>query len=154
MSAEAKVKELGLVLPAPGKPAGVYKPVVIVGNLAYTSGHVSVGADGARIVGKVGKELTVEQGYAAARATGILLLATLRDTLGSLDRVRRVVKTLGLVNATLEFTDHPKVINGCSELLAEVFGPDAGIGARSAFGAGSLPLGVAIEIELIVEITP
>lgn len=152
MSAEAKLKELGLTLPEAAKPAGVYAPIVIVGNMAYTSGHVSIGADGNRITGKVGDTLSVEQGFDAARATGLAILATLRGAIGSLDRVRRVVKTLGLVNSTLDFTKHPLVINGCSELFAEVFGAEKGVGARSAFGAGSLPLGVAVEIECVFEI--
>lgn len=152
MSAEAKLKELGLILPPPAKPAGVYAPVLIVGQMAYTSGHVSIRADGSRIEGKVGETLTVDEGKGAARATALAIIATLRDALGSLDRVKRVVKTLGLVNATPDFKQHPMVINGCSELFAELFGKERGIGARSAFGAGSLPLGVAVEIEMIFEI--
>jgi enamine deaminase RidA (YjgF/YER057c/UK114 family) len=152
MGAEARVKELGLELPAAAKPAGVYKPLVIVGNLAYSSGHVSIRADGSRIVGKVGADLTLEEGQGAARHAALAILATLRAGLGSLDRVKRVVKTLGFVNATSDFKDHPAVINGCSELFKQVFGEDAGVGARSALGAGSLPLGTAVEVEAIFEI--
>jgi enamine deaminase RidA (YjgF/YER057c/UK114 family) len=152
MSAEARLAELGLQLPPTAKPAGVYAPMLIVGNLVYTSGHVSVRADGSRITGRVGESLTQQEGYDAARATGLAILATLRAGLGSLDRIRRLVKTLGLVNATPDFTQHPAVINGCSELFAQVFGPEAGVGARSAIGAGSLPLGVAVEIETVFEI--
>jgi enamine deaminase RidA (YjgF/YER057c/UK114 family) len=152
MSAEAKWKEMKLELPAPAKPAGVYAPLVFVGNLVYTSGHVSINADGSRITGKVGRDLTKEEGHKAARATALAILSTLRAGLGSLDRVKRVVKTFGLVNATPEFTDHPAVINGASELFAELFGAERGIGARSAVGAGSLPLGVAIEIEMVFEV--
>lgn len=152
MGAEARVGELGLELPAVAKPAGVYKPLVIVGNLAYTSGHVSIRADGSRITGRVGADLTLDDGQAAARCAGLCILATLKAGLGSLDRVRRVVKTLGFVNAAADFKDHPAVINGCSELFKQVFGDDAGVGARSALGAGSLPLGTAVEIEAIFEI--
>jgi enamine deaminase RidA (YjgF/YER057c/UK114 family) len=154
MDAEARLASLGVELPAVAKPAGVYAPLVVVDRFAYTSGHVSVQADGTRIVGRVGDTLSVEQGYAAARATGLAILATLRAALGSLNRVRRVVKTFGLVNATPDFTQHPAVINGCSELFRDVFGAEAGVGARSAVGAGSLPLGVAVEIEAIFEIEP
>jgi enamine deaminase RidA (YjgF/YER057c/UK114 family) len=152
MSAESKLAELGLTLPVAAKPAGVYTPLVIVGNMAYTSGHLPVRPDGTRVEGKVGDSLTVEQGYEAAKLTGLAILSTLQAGLGSLDRVKRLVKAMGLVNATPEFTQHPAVINGFSELIAEVFGRDRGIGARSAFGAGSLPLGVAVEIEAVFEI--
>ncbi|RIK76345.1 MAG: hypothetical protein DCC68_19480 [Planctomycetota bacterium] len=152
MSPEAKLAELGLELPPAAKPAGVYTPIVVVGNLAYTSGHLPVRPDGTRVEGKVGASLTVEQGHEAAKLTGLAILSTLKANLGSLDRVKRLVKAMGLVNATPEFTQHPAVINGFSELIAEVFGRERGIGARSAFGAGSLPLGVAVEIEAVFEI--
>lgn len=152
MSPTAKLQSLGLELPPAGKPAGVYTPIVIVGNMAYTSGHLPVRPDGTRVEGKLGDTLTVEQGYDAARLTALAILSTLQSALGSLDRVKRLVKTMGLVNATADFTQHPKVINGFSELIAEVFGPEQGVGARSAFGAGSLPLGVAVEIEATFEI--
>ena len=152
MSAEAKVAELQLELPPPGKPAGVYAPIVIVDGLAYTSGHLPIRPDGSRVEGKLGEDLSVEQGYEAARLTALQILSTLKAALGSLDRVRRLVKTMGLVHATADFTQHPAVINGFSELMAEVFGRQRGVGARSAFGAGSLPLGVAIEIEAVFEV--
>jgi enamine deaminase RidA (YjgF/YER057c/UK114 family) len=152
MSAESKLAELGLTLPAAAKPAGVYTPLVIVGNLAYTSGHLPVRPDGTRVEGKLGASLSVEQGHEAAKLTGLAILSTLQAGLGSLDRVKRLVKAMGLVNATPEFTQHPAVINGFSELIAEVFGRERGIGVRSAFGAGSLPLGVAVEIEAVFEI--
>ncbi len=152
MSPEAKLAELGIELPTPGKPAGVYTPLVIVGNLAYTSGHLPIRPDGTRVEGKLGDDLSVEQGYEAARLTALGILATLKSALGSLDRVKRLVKAMGLVNATTDFTQHPAVINGFSELIAEVFGRERGIGVRSAFGAGSLPLGVAVEIEAVFEI--
>lgn len=152
MSAEARIRELGLELPPPPKPAGVYKPVVVVGNVAYVSGHGPLKSDGTLITGRVGADLTQEQGYDAARQTGLAILASLKAHFGSLDRIRRVIKTLGMVNATSGFTQHPAVINGCSELWAKVFGADPGVGARSAVGMGSLPGNIAVEIEAIFEI--
>lgn len=156
MSAEAKLTaklaELGLQLPPPAAPKGVYKPLVVVGNLIYTSGHLPVDAAGGLVTGRVGAELDVAAGYRAAQLVGLNILASLRKELGSLDRVGRVVKVLGVVNCTSDFTQQPAVINGCSELFAEVFGPAQGIGARSAIGTNSLPLGVPVEIEAIFEI--
>jgi enamine deaminase RidA (YjgF/YER057c/UK114 family) len=152
MNAEARITELGLELPPAPKAIGLYRPVVVVGNLAYTSGHLPLNSDGSLITGRVGAELDQAGGYAAARQTGLALLASLRAALGSLDRVRRVVKVVGLVSATPDFTEHPAVVNGCSELLAEVFGADTGVGARSALGAGSLPKNVPVEIEAIFEV--
>jgi enamine deaminase RidA (YjgF/YER057c/UK114 family) len=137
--------------PAPPK-GGVYKPVVIVGNIAYISGHGPYLGDGGMIRGRVGDDLDLADGYAAARQTGLALLATLQKELGSLDRIKRVVKLLGMVNSTPEFTDHPKVINGCSELFAQIWGEENGIGARSAVGMGSLPGNIAVEIEGIFEL--
>jgi enamine deaminase RidA (YjgF/YER057c/UK114 family) len=150
MNAEAKL--LGLKLPPAPKPMAVYVPIVIVGDMAYVSGHGPMLSDGSFIVGRVGADLDQKAGYAAARQTGLAILATLRNALGSLGRVRRVVKVLGMVNCTPEFAEHPAVINGCSELFAEVFGPQAGIAARSAVGLGSLPMGIAVEIEAIFQI--
>lgn len=152
MSAEARVKELNLILPPAPKPAGVYKPVVIVGNLAYVSGHGPLKADGSMHTGRVGSEVDQQAGYDAARQTGLAILATLRAALGSLDRVKRVIKTLGMVNSTADFRQHPAVINGFSELFADVFGADHGVGARSAVGMGSLPGNITTEVEVIVEI--
>lgn len=152
MSAEARLKELGLELPPAPKAMGVYKPVVVTGNLAYLSGHGPLQNDGTLITGRVGSETDLEGGVAAARQTGLAMLATLRAHLGSLDRVKCVVKSLGMVNCTPDFTDHPLVINGYSELLRDVFGPDAGVGARSAVGMGSLPGNITTEIEAIFEI--
>jgi enamine deaminase RidA (YjgF/YER057c/UK114 family) len=149
---EARLAELKLELPSAPKAMGLYKPVMLAGNLAYASGHGPFRADGTLITGRVGADLDLEAGKAAARQTGLAILASLRAALGSLDRVRRVVKVLGMVNATAEFADHPKVINGCSEVLAEVFGPDLGVGARSAIGVHSLPGSIAVEIEAIFEI--
>jgi enamine deaminase RidA (YjgF/YER057c/UK114 family) len=151
MSIESHVKELNLELPPAPKPVGVYKPMVITGNLAYVSGHGPLRPDGSLIKGRVGLDLDLDAGKAAARQTGLAILATLRQGLGTLDRVQRVIKVVGMVNATPEFTEHPKVINGCSELFAEIWGPEHGVGARSAVGMGSLPANIAVEIEAIFE---
>ena len=152
MTPEARLAEMGIELPPAPGPKGLYRPLVVVGNLAHTSGHLPVAADGLLVTGRLGAELDEQAGYAAARLAGLSILATLRKELGSLDRVRRVVKVFGLVSSTPDFTQQPAVINGCSELFAEVFGRDAGIGARSAVGAASLPLGAAVEIEAVFEI--
>ena len=151
MSAESRIKELKLQLPPPPPPGGIYKPVVVVGNLAYVSGHGPLKDDGTFITGRVGADLDLQQGQAAARQVGLALLSTMRAQLGSLDRVKRVIKTLGLVNSTDDFNDQPKVINGYSELFREVFGDD-GVGARSAIGTNVLPGNIAVEIEVIVEL--
>jgi enamine deaminase RidA (YjgF/YER057c/UK114 family) len=126
--------------------------LVVVGNLIYTSGHLPIDAAGGLMTGRVGAELDVQAGYRAAQLVGLNILASLRKELGSLDRVARLVKVLGVVNCTPDFTQQPAVINGCSELFADVFGREAGIGARSAMGVGSLPLGVPVEIEAIFEV--
>jgi enamine deaminase RidA (YjgF/YER057c/UK114 family) len=152
MNAESRVVELGLELPPAPKPVAVYKPLVIAGNYAYVSGHGPLKTDRTLITGRVGADLDLSAGKAAARQVGLAILATLRSELGSLNRVKRLIKVLGMVNATPDFPDHPKVINGCSELFVEVFGADAGIGARSAVGMGSLPGNIAVEIEAIFEI--
>jgi len=152
MTPEQRLAELRLELPPAPKPGGVYKPVVITGNLAYVSGHAPLRADKSIITGVVGRDLDLAGGKAAARQTGLTILATLREQLGSLDRVRRVIKTLGMVNTAPDFYDHPKVINGCSELFAEIWGPEDGIGARSAVGMGPLPDNIAVEIEVIFEL--
>ena len=149
---ESRIVTLELELPPAAKPMGVYKPVVIVDNIAYVSGHGPLKPDGSLYVGRVGDQVDQAAGYAAARQTGLAILATLRSHLGSLDRVQRVVKLLGMVNCTADFHQHPAVINGCSELLAAVFGPERGIGARSAVGMGSLPGNISVEIEGIFEI--
>jgi enamine deaminase RidA (YjgF/YER057c/UK114 family) len=152
MSAEAKLVELKLELPPAPKPVGVYMPIVIVGNLAYLSGHGPLKSDGSLMTGKVGSAVDQQFAYQAARQTGLAMLATLKANLGSLDRVKRLIKTLGMVNCTNDFTQHPAVINGCSELWAEVFGRERGIAARSAVGMGSLPGDISVEIEAIFEI--
>jgi enamine deaminase RidA (YjgF/YER057c/UK114 family) len=152
MSAEARLAELKLELPPAPKPQGVYKPVVIAGNMAYVSGHGPLKADGTMHTGRVGSEVDQQAGYNAARQTGLAILATLRANLGSLDKVKRVVKVLGMVNAAPDFANHPAVINGCSELFAEIWGRDHGVGARSAVGMGSLPDNISTEVEVIFEL--
>jgi enamine deaminase RidA (YjgF/YER057c/UK114 family) len=151
-SYEARLNELGLELPPFPKPQGVYKPLVQAGNLVYLSGHGPLRPDGTFVTGRLGADLDLEAGKAAARLVGLAILTTLRNYLGTLDRVRRLIKTLGLVNCTPEFTQHPQVINGASELMAELFGLENGIGTRSAFGAVSIPGGWPVEIEMIFEI--
>ena len=133
-------------------PMGIYKPMVTIGKLAYVSGHGPLRPDKTLICGRVGEDLNLAAGKHAARQTGLAILATLRSELGSLNRVRRVIKILGMVNCTADFAEHPAVINGCSELFAEIFGTENGIGARSAVGMGSLPGQIAVEIEAIFEI--
>ena len=152
LSAEARIVELKLELPPAPKPVAVYKPLVIVGNLAYVSGHGPVNTDKTLMTGRVGADLDVPAGKLAARQVGLTILATLRSELGSLNRVKRVIKVLGMVNSTPDFREHPQVINGCSELFAEVFGKENGIGSRSAVGMGSLPGNIPVEIEAIFEI--
>ncbi|MBI2925617.1 MAG: RidA family protein [Verrucomicrobia bacterium] len=152
MNPESRLAELKIELPPAPKPVAVYRPLIVVGSLAYVSGHGPLKPDRTMITGRVGVDLDLEGGKHAARQVGLAILATLRAELGSLDRVRRLIKVLGMVNSTPDFLDHPKVINGCSELFAEVFGPENGIGARSAVGMGSLPGNIAVEIEAIFEI--
>ena len=149
---ENKLKELGYELPAIPASKGIYKKVVLAGGLLYVSGHISVNTDGSAIKGKVGIDLTDEQGFAAARQCGLAILSTLKEQLGDLDKVKRLVKLLGMVNAVPEYKDHASVMNGCSELFAKVLGEDNGIGVRSAVGMGSLPLNVAVEVEAIFEL--
>lgn len=151
-SPEKRLQELHLTLPPAPKPVAVYKTAVKHGNLLYVSGHGPLKADKTLILGRVGADLTLEQGKDAARQVGLAILATVKDTLGSLDKVKRIVKTLGWVNCTTEFTDQPKVINGFSELMKDVFGEDAGVGARSAVSAHTLPGGIAVEVECIFEV--
>jgi enamine deaminase RidA (YjgF/YER057c/UK114 family) len=150
--AEARIAELKLPLPAPTEPSATLRPAVTAGNLIFVSGHISRAADGKLIMGRVGENLDIAAGKAAARQCGLAILSTLRKELGSLDRVKRVVKVLGMVNCPAGFRDQPAVINGCSELFLEVFGKENGLGARSAVGMSSLPSGVAVEIEAIFEI--
>ena len=148
MTAEQKLKYLGITLAPVTPPVANYVNAVRTGNLLFLAGKGP-----GNVTGKVGREFTVEQGYQHARAVGLNLLAVMKDELGSLDKVERVVKVLGMVNAVPDFGDQPKVINGCSDLFVEVFG-DKGKHARSAAGMGSLPNGIPVEIEVIVEISP
>ena len=152
MSAEARIAELGLQLPPAPKPAGVYKPALILGNTIWVSGHGPLLPDKTLLVGRVGDQVDQQAGYDAARQTGLAILSTLREFLGSLDRIQRVIKLLGMVNCTADFSQHPAVINGCSQLFAQVFGEDHGVGTRSAVGMGSLPGNITVEIEGLFEL--
>ena len=152
MTPESRLAQLALQLPPAPKPVAVYRPVVLFGNAAYVSGHGPVRLDGSLVTGVVGRDLDLAAGRDAARQVGLAILATLRSELGSLDRIKRIVKVLGLVNSAPDFYEHPKVINGCSELFAEIWGPELGIGARSAVGMGPLPGNIAVEIEAIFEL--
>jgi enamine deaminase RidA (YjgF/YER057c/UK114 family) len=150
---DKKLKELGIELFPPTKPMGSYVKAVRTGNLLYLAGHGPTRADNSNITGKVGKDITLEQGVAAARQTGIAILSTLKGELGDLNKVKRIVKVLGMVNCTEDFGDQPKVMNGFSDLMVAVFG-DKGKHARSAVGMYALPSNIAVEIEIIVEIEP
>lgn len=151
---ESRIQELHLTLPSAPKPVAVYKPAVKAGTMLYVSGHGPLKADGTMITGRLGAGMTVAQGQEAARVVGLAILSTVRHTLGSLDKVKRLVKTLGMVNAAPEFKEQPQVINGFSELMRDVFGDDAGVGARSAVGMGSLPGNIPVEVECIFEVEP
>jgi enamine deaminase RidA (YjgF/YER057c/UK114 family) len=150
--AETRVQELHLTLPPAPKPVAVYKTAVKHGTLLFVSGHGPLKADKTQITGCVGKDLTLEQGQEAARQVGLAVLATIRDQLGSLNKVKRIIKTLGWVNCVAEFKDQPKVMNGFSELMKDVFGEDGGVGARSAVSAHTLPGNIAVEVECIFEV--
>lgn len=152
MSIDAKLAELGLTLPEPAAPVAAYVPVVVAGGLAHVSGQVSI-LGGHLLKGRLGEDLSLEQGVEGARACGLMILAQLKAALGSLDRVERVVKLGAFINSTADFTDQPKVANGASELMVAVFG-EAGKHARSAVGVPSLPLGVAVEVDAIVAVRP
>lgn len=151
MSIEARLNELGIVLPEAAAPVASYVPVVVQGGLAYVSGQVSF-VDGTLLKGRLGEDVSLEDGMRAARGCGLMILAQLKAALGSLDRVERVVKLGGFVNSTPDFTDQPKVVNGASDLMLEVFG-EAGKHARAAVGVPSLPLGVAVEVDAIVAVS-
>jgi enamine deaminase RidA (YjgF/YER057c/UK114 family) len=152
MTPEQRLQSLGLVLPPPPRPAGNYVPGVRAGQLLFMSGVGPTRADGRVIVGRVGADLTIEQGVEAARVVGLAMLANIRAVAGSLDAVERVVKTLGMVNCTAEFGEMPRVINGFSDLFVEVFGEERGRGARSAVGMGALPRGIAVEVEMVLQL--
>ena len=152
MSIPARLAELGIELPAAAAPVAAYVPVVIAGNLAHVSGQLPF-VDGQLVTGRLGEDVSLEQGAQAARACGLMILAQLQSALGSLDRVERIVKLGAFINSTASFTDQPKVANGASELMAEVFG-EAGKHARSAVGVPVLPLGAAVEVDAVVALKP
>jgi enamine deaminase RidA (YjgF/YER057c/UK114 family) len=150
MTAEESLERLGIELPLPPKAAGMYKPLFVQDGLAFFSGHLPLLADGGMTTGKVGEDLGLEEASKAAYQVGLNILATVRESLGSLNRVERVIKLLGMVNAVPEYTQHPQVINGCSELFRDIWGEDCGVGTRSAFGVSGLPAGACVEIEGIL----
>lgn len=152
LTAEQRFSQLGLNLPPAPTPLGVYKPCLVVGNFLYVSGHGTVKDDKSLIIGRIGKDISMEEGKLAARQGGLAILATIRANLGSLDKVKRVIKVLGMVNCVPEFEKHPYIINGCSELFAQVWGEEHGVGVRSAVGFGSLPDNIPVEIEAMFEL--
>lgn len=152
MTPEEKFKELDFVLPPAPAPLGVYKPFLIDGKYCYLSGHGPVLEDRSLIVGRIGQDMSIEDGKKAAQQVGLTMLATLKESLGTLNKVKRVIKILGMVNCTAEFEKHPFVINGCSELFAKIWGDENGIGVRSAVGMGSLPDNIPVEVEAIFEL--
>ena len=153
MNPDKMITELNLEIPPAPKAAGLYKPVLLQGDLIYFSGHLPILFDGSMITGRIGTEITIEEGVAAARHTGLSILSSVKEELGSLNEISRLVKLLGMVNATPDFSEHPKVINGCSELFQEIWGEDFGVGIRSAFGVSGLPGNASVEIEGIFQLT-
>jgi enamine deaminase RidA (YjgF/YER057c/UK114 family) len=151
-TAEQRFALLNLTLPPAPVPMGVYKPCFAAGNYLYVSGHGPVNEDKSLITGRIGKDIGIEQGKLAAQQAGLTILSTIKNQLGSLDKIKRVIKVLGMVNCTTDFEKHPYVINGCSELFAKVWGDEYGVGVRSAVGMGSLPNNIAVEIEALFEI--
>ena len=152
MTADENFAALNLELPPAPTPLGVYKPFLIDGNHCYVSGHGPLLADKTFITGRIGAGITMEEGKAAAQQVGLSILATLKHNLGSFNKIKRVIKVLGMVNCTSDFTRHPYIINGCSELFAKVWGDDNGVGVRSAVGMGSLPDNIPVEIEVMFEL--
>jgi len=151
-NADERFEELGFVLPPAPVPAGVYRPCLIDGKYLYLSGHLPMRSDGSLIKGRIGRDIDRDEGKTAAHQVGLTMLSTIKSNLGSLNRVRRVVKVFGMVNCIPEFERHPYVINGCSELFAAVWGDENGVGTRSAAGFGSLPENVPVEIEAVFEL--
>lgn len=151
-NAEEQLEKTGLVLPPAPAPLGVYKPYLIDGKYLYLSGHGPVQNDKSLIIGRIGKDMDMEAGKLAARQVGLTMLSTIKTHVGSLNKVKRVIKVLGMVNCTPDFERHPYVINGCSELFAEIWGVENGIGVRSAVGFGSLPDNIPVEIEALFEL--
>jgi enamine deaminase RidA (YjgF/YER057c/UK114 family) len=152
MTPENNLEKLNIILPPAPKPLGVYKPLLLDGKYCYVSGHGTVQTDGSLIIGRIGQDLTPDEGKQAARQVGLAILATLKSNLGTLNRVKRVIKVLGMVNCVSDFQKHPFIINGCSELFAEIWGEENGIGVRSAVGMGSLPDNIPVEIEALFEL--
>lgn len=152
LTPDARFEALNLTLPPAPTPLGVYKPFLIVGNFVYVSGHGTVREDKSLIIGRIGKDLDMEEGKLAARQVGLAILSTLKQNLGSFNKIKRVIKVLGMVNCVPEFERHPYIINGCSELFAAVWGQDNGVGVRSAVGMGSLPDNIPVEIEAMFEL--
>ncbi|RAJ28542.1 RidA family protein [Pedobacter cryoconitis] len=152
LSAEAQFAKLGLILPPAPKPLGVYKPYLIDGKYLFLSGHGPVNDDKSLTIGRIGADLDQEEGKLAARQVGLTMLSTIKTNLGTLNRVKRVIKVLGMVNCTPDFEKHPFIINGCSELFAQVWGEENGVGTRSAVGFGSLPDNIPVEIEAMFEL--
>jgi len=151
-TAEQRFTELGLTLPPAPTPLGVYKPCLVDGKYLYVSGHGTVKEDRSLIKGRIGKDMDMDEGKLAARQVGLAILSTIKANIGSLDKIKRVIKVLGMVNCIPEFEKHPYVINGCSELFAKVWGDENGIGVRSAVGMGSLPDNIPVEIEALFEL--
>lgn len=149
---EQNFAALGLNLPPAPLPLGVYKPFLIDGKYLYVSGHGTVKDDKSLIIGRIGQDMNADEGKLAARQVGLAILSTIKTNLGSLDKVKRVIKVLGMVNCAPDFEKHPFIINGCSELFAKVWGEDNGIGVRSAVGMGSLPDNIPVEIEALFEL--
>jgi enamine deaminase RidA (YjgF/YER057c/UK114 family) len=152
LSADERFEQTGLTLPPAPKPLGVYKPFLIDGNHLYVSGHGPLKDDGNFISGRIGDDINIEDGKLAARQVGLSILSTIKTNLGSLNKVKRVIKVLGMVNCTVNFEKHPYVINGCSELFKTVWGEENGVGVRSAVGMGSLPDNIPVEIEAMFEL--
>jgi enamine deaminase RidA (YjgF/YER057c/UK114 family) len=152
ITADQKFELLQLTLPPAPKPVGVYKPCLVDGNYLYLSGHGPVRDDKSLIIGRIGKDINMEAGKLAARQVGLTMLSTIRENIGSFDKIKRVIKVLGMVNCVPEFERHPYIINGCSELFAAIWGEDNGVGVRSAVGFGSLPDNIPVEIEALFEL--
>jgi enamine deaminase RidA (YjgF/YER057c/UK114 family) len=153
MTPDENFAQLGLELPPAPAPMGVYKPLLIDGNHCYVSGHGPLLADKSLIIGRIGHDMDIEQGKLAAQQVGLTILATLKANLGSFNKIKRVIKVLGMVSCTADFEKHPYIINGCSELFAKVWGSDNGVGVRSAVGMGSLPGNIPVEIEALFELS-
>ena len=152
LTAEQRFEKMGLALPPAPLPMGVYKPCLVDGNHLYISGHGPFKEDSTLIIGRIGEDMDIEAGKLAARQVGLSILSTIKTHVGSLNKIKRVIKVLGMINCTADFGRHPYVINGCSQLFADIWGEENGIGVRSAVGMGSLPDGIPVEIEAMFEL--